>query len=155
MAVPKRRTSRSKRNMRRANHDKVVPVQLIACSNCGEPSVPHRACPSCGFYKGKKVVAVAGMGMSGVIVPTMIMSTSEGLSDADSRARRAASVAMSLVTMPCGAMRRSRMPVRSRIHESDVSTILSRSRLVRTTGGKKCPVPRMRLLGSARGGNEK
>ena len=54
MAVPKRRTSRSKRNMRRANHDKVTAPQLIACANCGEPSVPHRACPSCGLYKGKK-----------------------------------------------------------------------------------------------------
>jgi large subunit ribosomal protein L32 len=40
--------------MRRANHDKVTAPQLIACANCGEPSVPHRACPSCGFYKGKK-----------------------------------------------------------------------------------------------------
>ncbi len=55
MAVPKRRTSRSKRNMRRANHDKVVPVQLIACSNCGEPAVPHRACGACGFYGGRSV----------------------------------------------------------------------------------------------------
>lgn len=55
MAVPKRRTSRSKRNMRRANHDKVTAPQLIPCSNCGEPSVPHRACPSCGVYKGRKV----------------------------------------------------------------------------------------------------
>ena len=54
MAVPKRRTTRSKRNMRRANHDKVIAPQLIACKNCGEPSVPHRACPSCGFYKGKE-----------------------------------------------------------------------------------------------------
>jgi large subunit ribosomal protein L32 len=55
VAVPKRRTTRSKRNMRRANHDKVVPVQLVACSNCGEPRVPHRACPACGFYDGKAV----------------------------------------------------------------------------------------------------
>jgi large subunit ribosomal protein L32 len=54
VAVPKRRTTRSKRNMRRANHDKVTAPQLIACANCGEPSVPHRACPACGFYKGKK-----------------------------------------------------------------------------------------------------
>jgi large subunit ribosomal protein L32 len=44
--------SQSKRNMRRANHDKVVPVQRIACSNCGEPTVPHRAC---GFYAGRSV----------------------------------------------------------------------------------------------------
>lgn len=57
MAVPKRRTSRGKRNMRRANHDKVVAPQLIACANCGEPSVPHRACAACGHYKGKAVKA--------------------------------------------------------------------------------------------------
>ena len=55
MAVPKRRMSRSKRNMRRANHDKVVPVQLIACTHCGEPVIPHRACASCGHYKGREV----------------------------------------------------------------------------------------------------
>jgi large subunit ribosomal protein L32 len=44
--------------MRRANHDKVTAPQLVACANCGEPSVSHRACPSCGFYKGKKVVDI-------------------------------------------------------------------------------------------------
>ena len=55
MAVPKRRTTRSKRNMRRANHDKVTPVQLIACPKCGEPVVPHRVCASCGHYKGREV----------------------------------------------------------------------------------------------------
>lgn len=57
MAVPKRRTSRSKRNMRRANHDKVTPVQLVPCPNCGEPTVTHRACGACGMYKGKAVLA--------------------------------------------------------------------------------------------------
>jgi large subunit ribosomal protein L32 len=55
VAVPKRRTSRSKRNIRRANHDKVVAVNLVACSNCGEPVIPHRACAACGFYKGRSV----------------------------------------------------------------------------------------------------
>ncbi len=59
MAVPKRRTSRSKRNMRRANHDKVVAPNLIACPNCGEPVVAHRACAACGFYKGRSVAASA------------------------------------------------------------------------------------------------
>jgi len=42
--------------MRRANHDKVTPVQLIACANCGEPSLPHRACAACGQYKSRQVV---------------------------------------------------------------------------------------------------
>lgn len=55
MAVPKRRKSRSKRNMRRAQHDKVTAPNLVPCPNCGEPAVPHRACASCGHYKGRAV----------------------------------------------------------------------------------------------------
>ena len=57
MAVPKRRTTRSKSKMRRAQHDKVVAPTIAPCPNCGEPAVPHRVCPSCGHYKGKQVVA--------------------------------------------------------------------------------------------------
>ena len=45
--------------MRRANHDKVTPVQLTACANCGEPTVPHRVCASCGHYKGREVKPAA------------------------------------------------------------------------------------------------
>ncbi len=56
MAVPKRRTSRSKRDMRRANHDKVTAPSLTRCSNCGETQRPHRVCPACGFYDGVAVV---------------------------------------------------------------------------------------------------
>ncbi|HVK65826.1 MAG TPA: 50S ribosomal protein L32 [Polyangium sp.] len=58
MAVPKRKTTPSKRDMRRANHDKVTPVQVVACPNCGEAALPHRACGACGFYKGRKAKAV-------------------------------------------------------------------------------------------------
>jgi hypothetical protein len=76
------------------------------------------------------------MGMSGVTVPTMIMSRSFGCSPAISRAFLPAAVAMSLVNTPSGAMCRERMPVRSVIQASDVSTILSRSRFVRTPGGR-------------------
>lgn len=57
MAVPKRKTTPSKRDMRRANHDKVQPVQLVPCDHCGAPALPHRACGQCGFYKGRKVIA--------------------------------------------------------------------------------------------------
>ncbi len=57
MAVPKRRTTRSKRNMRRANHDKVTAPNLIPCPNCSEPMIAHRICPSCGHYKGREMVA--------------------------------------------------------------------------------------------------
>jgi large subunit ribosomal protein L32 len=54
VAVPKRKTTPSKRDMRRANHDKVTPVQLVSCENCGDARLPHRACGSCGFYNGRK-----------------------------------------------------------------------------------------------------
>jgi large subunit ribosomal protein L32 len=55
VAVPKRKTTASKRDMRRAQHDKVTPVQVVACEKCGETTLPHRACPACGHYKGRKV----------------------------------------------------------------------------------------------------
>jgi large subunit ribosomal protein L32 len=55
VATPKRRKSRSRRNMRRQQHDKVAAPNIVACPNCGEPVVPHRACASCGHYKGRSV----------------------------------------------------------------------------------------------------
>jgi large subunit ribosomal protein L32 len=55
--VPKRRTTPSKRNMRRANHDKVAAPNLVPCSNCSAPTLPHRVCAACGFY-GKRAIVV-------------------------------------------------------------------------------------------------
>ena len=57
MAVPKRKTTPSKSKMRRQQHDKVTPVQIASCAKCGEPTLPHRACAGCGYYKGRKVKA--------------------------------------------------------------------------------------------------
>lgn len=58
MGVPQRRTSKQKKRQRRANWRKIdVPV-LTECSQCHEQMVPHRVCPSCGYYKGREVVAV-------------------------------------------------------------------------------------------------
>lgn len=56
MAVPKRRKSRSQRDKRRANHDKVAAPNVMPCPKCGEMTLPHRICGSCGHYKGRKVV---------------------------------------------------------------------------------------------------
>ena len=60
MPVPKTRKSKSKRDMRRANHDKLPVPTIVACANCGEPSQPHRICNACGFYKGRAILAVKG-----------------------------------------------------------------------------------------------
>jgi large subunit ribosomal protein L32 len=57
VAVPKRKTTRSRRDMRRAHHDKVTAPNVIACPNCGDMMMPHRVCPACGHYKGRKVTA--------------------------------------------------------------------------------------------------
>ena len=56
MAVPKRKTTRSRRDMRRAHHDKVTAPNVIPCPKCGDMMMSHRVCPACGFYKGRAVV---------------------------------------------------------------------------------------------------
>ena len=56
MGVPKKRTSKMRRDRRRAaNNNLRSAVQVIKCTKCGEPVMPHRACPSCGQYKGRLV----------------------------------------------------------------------------------------------------
>jgi large subunit ribosomal protein L32 len=59
MAVPFRRTSKTKKRMRRTHLKKNAPM-LTTCPNCGEDIKPHRACGTCGFYKGKEVIEVSG-----------------------------------------------------------------------------------------------
>lgn len=56
MATPKKRLSRSKRGMRRA-HDFLTPQTVISCANCSATVLPHHVCSSCGYYKGKEIVA--------------------------------------------------------------------------------------------------
>ncbi len=62
MAVPKRRKSSSKRNMRRAQHDKVEAPNIVPCPTCSAPMVSHRVCPACGHYKGRAVLGTPPAG---------------------------------------------------------------------------------------------
>ncbi|MGB7952206.1 MAG: 50S ribosomal protein L32 [Candidatus Binatia bacterium] len=55
MPVPKRRTSKRVKNQRRS-HDALTVPQWSSCSKCGEAVLPHHACPSCGFYRGRVVI---------------------------------------------------------------------------------------------------
>ncbi len=57
MAVPKRRTSKARRNKRKANWKLTAP-NLATCSKCGELMMPHRACRDCGTYNKKVVIDV-------------------------------------------------------------------------------------------------
>jgi len=60
VAVPKRRMSRSNTRSRRAQWKTSAP-NLVACTNraCRQPKLPHMACPNCGTYNGRQVVAPA------------------------------------------------------------------------------------------------
>ena len=59
MGVPKKRTSKMRRDRRRAGNNKLrAAVQVIAFPNCKEPVLPHRACAACGHYAGREVIAV-------------------------------------------------------------------------------------------------
>lgn len=58
MAVPKRRMSRANTHARRSQWKASAPT-LITCPNraCGQQTLPHIACPSCGTYKGRQVTS--------------------------------------------------------------------------------------------------
>ncbi len=57
MAVPKRRTSKSRKRKRRTHHSASA-VAIQSCLRCGDPRRPHRVCPSCGYYRDEKRVEV-------------------------------------------------------------------------------------------------
>ena len=56
MAVPKQKQSHARTTKRRAQH-KVVAPAYNACPQCHSPRLPHRVCPTCGYYKGREVVS--------------------------------------------------------------------------------------------------
>lgn len=56
MAVPRKKVTRSKRNMRRSHHAlrRAYPAE---CPHCGEDRLPHHVCLSCGRYRERSVIA--------------------------------------------------------------------------------------------------
>ena len=56
-ALPKSKTSKGRRNRRRAHHALQVP-NLVSCPQCYKPRLPHHVCPFCGNYKGLEVVEI-------------------------------------------------------------------------------------------------
>ena len=55
MPVPKRKTGRAVSRSRRAHDGLETPAQSV-CPQCHQPKLPHRVCPSCGYYNGKEIV---------------------------------------------------------------------------------------------------
>lgn len=54
MAVPKRKTSKARRDKRRAQHGVDAPRPNV-CPTCGSPKQPHHMCPSCKTYRGREI----------------------------------------------------------------------------------------------------
>jgi len=60
MATPKRRTSKSKKRMRRAANRWHAPL-LNKCGECGSTVPSHIACPSCGYYNGRQILNIESL----------------------------------------------------------------------------------------------
>jgi large subunit ribosomal protein L32 len=58
-ALPKHKVSRHQRGNRRRHQLLKAPV-LVVCPNCGDWMRAHRACKTCGQYKGRQVIAAQG-----------------------------------------------------------------------------------------------
>ena len=55
MAVPKKKTSKSRRNMRRSHHA-LTKVNVVVDSETGEYKLPHHMSTADGTYKGRSVL---------------------------------------------------------------------------------------------------
>ncbi len=57
MAVPKRKTSKSKRNMRRS-HDAIKAPAYREEKSTGEMTRPHHVCLKTGMYGGRQILNI-------------------------------------------------------------------------------------------------
>lgn len=56
MAVPKRKTSKARRDSRRSSNSPLEQPNLVECPQCHELRASHTVCKKCGYYDGKQVV---------------------------------------------------------------------------------------------------
>ncbi|NLZ37442.1 MAG: 50S ribosomal protein L32 [Clostridiales bacterium] len=59
MAVPKRKSSKARRDKRRSSTWKLDAPQLTRCQKCGEFKLAHHVCKFCGTYNGKAILEPA------------------------------------------------------------------------------------------------
>lgn len=59
MAVPKKRTTKSKRDKRRL-HIFLKKPSLVKCKKCGKLILPHTLCSFCGYYREREIIDVLG-----------------------------------------------------------------------------------------------
>lgn len=59
MICPKGKTSKARRNKRRAQTWKIAMPNLVSCNKCGELVQSHRMCKACGSYNRREVLKMA------------------------------------------------------------------------------------------------
>lgn len=55
MGVPTKKRTKQQKRERRGNIS-LSGKHVTKCAKCGTERMPHRACPSCGYYKGRDVL---------------------------------------------------------------------------------------------------
>lgn len=55
MAVPKSKTSKSKRDKRRT-HDRLRVLNIVECPRCHSKKISHRVCENCGYYSENEII---------------------------------------------------------------------------------------------------
>jgi large subunit ribosomal protein L32 len=58
MAVPKRKTSTTRRDKRRTHYKLEAPA-MAKCNHCGAVKRPHRVCETCGYYNNVQRLTIA------------------------------------------------------------------------------------------------
>lgn len=56
MAVPKKKTSKARRDKRRSSVWKLAAPGMAKCPKCGEYNLTYRVCKECGSYDGKEII---------------------------------------------------------------------------------------------------
>lgn len=59
MGVQKHKRSKSRTRKKRSAWARLDALNNMECPQCHEPKMPHRVCPSCGYYKNREVKQVA------------------------------------------------------------------------------------------------
>ena len=61
MAVPKKRTSKRRKGMRRSHDHLKYKALSSICKQCGAIKLAHHACPHCGYYRGIQIIKLKGL----------------------------------------------------------------------------------------------
>lgn len=57
MGVAPSKRSKARTRRKRTAWSRLTAAGVMECPQCHEPKLPHRVCPSCGYYKDREVVA--------------------------------------------------------------------------------------------------